>query len=173
MTPDLPSSENSGIDEDVPCIGVLPTGNERSIPTEHLPSGKRLVESRGMNIEDVRQSQLRKLRAKFETNEELAAYADVAASSISRLLSSGKNRKRMGEELARRIEEYAGLPYLWFDQHEASATALRLDWPFSFARSRFDKLTPRDREKIDQAVQLMLSLCEDRGSDQAVKRRAA
>jgi transcriptional regulator with XRE-family HTH domain len=124
-------------------------------------------------IEDIRQQRLKDLlRDRYKTRAKLAEETGVAPSYISRLLSSGKNRKRLKEDLARKMEIAAGLPPLSLDRDDSTHAATASSWPFSFARTRFDRLDPRDREKIDQAITIMLSLCEGR-LERATKRRAA
>jgi transcriptional regulator with XRE-family HTH domain len=125
-------------------------------------------------IEDIRQQRLQDLlRDRYKTRAALAEATGVAPSYVSRLLSKGKNRKRLKEDLARKMEIAAGLPPLSLDRDDNNTQAAAApSWPFSFARVRFDRLDPRDREKIDQAITIMLSLCEGR-LERATKRRAA
>jgi hypothetical protein len=117
---------------------------------------------------------LRQLVKTHGTQSALAKRIGRAADYISRLLTKGKHRKRLEENLAREIEKSLGLPPLWLDQADnASIEPGPGSWPFSFPRARFDQLSPRDREKIEAAVEIMVSLCEvDRG-ERTTKRRAA
>lgn len=129
-----------------------------------------------MAIEDVRQRRLRDLlQQKYKTKAALAEALGVAPSYISRLLSPEKNRKRLKEDLARKMETAAGLPHLFFDRDDnaAAIVAPPSSWPFSFPKARIEKLAPRDREKIDEAIKIMLSLCEESGLSRAHKKRAA
>ncbi len=124
-----------------------------------------------MDIEDIRRDNLRALLRKHGTQAALSEVIDVPPSYISRLLSRGRNRKHLKEDLARKIEKTAGLPHLWLDRSDASPAELPpAPWRF---RARYDKLSPKDQAKIDQAIDIMLSLCESGGQQDASKKRAA
>lgn len=126
-----------------------------------------------MAIEDTRRRRLQELLDdRYKTKAALAEATGVAPSYISRLLSSGPNRKKLKENLARKMEIEAGLPPFSLDRDD-NLQATPPSWPFSFSRARYDRLDPRDREKIDQAMTIMLSLCEGNRLDRAVKKRAA
>lgn len=128
----------------------------------------------GSGIADIRQQNLRKLRVSYSTNAALAEVIGVAPDYVSRLLSSGPNRKRLKEDLARKIEKRAGLSPFWLDTDEnASQVVAAPLWPFSFSRANYERLDPRDRDKIDQAIKIMMSLCEGNRLERAVKKRAA
>lgn len=126
-----------------------------------------------MGIEDVRQENLRKLKSKYGTIAALSEIIDVVPNYISRVLSSGPNRKRLKEDLARKIEKKAGLPPLWLDQSENATVESPPPWPFPFSRARFERLDAADREKIGEAMGIMVSLCERSRLDRATKKRAA
>jgi transcriptional regulator with XRE-family HTH domain len=124
-------------------------------------------------IEDIRQKRLQDLlRDRYKTRAALAEATGVAPSYMSRLLSRGKNRKRLKEDLARKMEIAAGLPPLSLDRDDNAQAAPPSTWPFSFSRVRFDRLNPAERQKIDQVIVIMISLCEG-GLDRATKRHAA
>lgn len=164
---------SSNIHEEFPCASILPVGNALSIPAAHLPFGNGRYDVR-VAIEDIRQKRLQELlRDRYKTRAALAEATGVAPSYMSRLLSSGKNRKRLKEDLARKMEIAAGLPPLSLDRDDNAQVATAPSWPFSFARARFDRLDPRDRDKIDQAMTIMLSLCEGSRLERATKKRAA
>jgi len=125
-------------------------------------------------IEDTRRRRLQELLAdRYKTKAALAQATGVAPSYISRLLSNGPNRKKLKEDLARKMELEAGLPPFSLDRDDNLQATPPPSWPFSFSRARFDRLDPRDREKIDQAMTIMLSLCEGNRLERAVKKRAA
>lgn len=129
-----------------------------------------------MAIEDTRRKRLQELLdSRYKTKAALATATGVAPSYISRLLSNGPNRKKLKEDLARKMEVEAALPPFSLDRDDGAthATPPASPWPFSFSRARFDRLDPRDRDKIDQAMTIMLSLCEGRRLDPATKKRAA
>ena len=154
-----------------PWREVLPAGNASSIPLEHLPAGNGPYHG-VVKIEDVRQQNLRRLLEQHKTKAALAKTIGVDPSYLSRLLSGGKNRKRLKEDLAREIEKFAGLPPLSLDHGGTQQPDPLPSWPFSFSRARIERLHPKDREKIDQAITIMLSLCEGTESSETKKRAA-
>lgn len=165
---------SSSIREEFPCASILPAGNAKSIPAAHLPFGNDLYHVH-VAIEDTRRKRLQELLdGRYKTKAALAQATGVAPSYISRLLSHGPNRKKLKEDLARKMELEAGLLPFSLDRDDAMAPAAPMPpWPFSFSRARFDRLDPRDRDKIDQAMTIMLSLCEGRRLEPATKKRAA
>ncbi|WP_279653530.1 S24 family peptidase [Pseudomonas morbosilactucae] len=67
-----------------------------------------------MDINTIRRENLRAVVARYETQAHFAALCDTAPSVISLIIS--KNPKRnLGDDLARRVEEAAGLPRGWMD----------------------------------------------------------
>lgn len=152
---------------------MLPAGNAKSIPSAHLPFGNAGYHIH-VAIEDIRQQRLKDLlKDRYKTRAALAEATGVAPSYISRLLSNGPNRKKLKEDLARKMENAAGLPPLSLDRDDNAHAVMAPSWPFSFSRARYDRLDPRDREKIDEAMTIMLSLCEGNRLERAVKKRAA
>lgn len=130
-----------------------------------------------MDIWDTRRERLRELiKERFDGNQSaLAERLSREANYISRLLTDKKHRKRMTEILARKIEKIVELPEFWLDQaHNQAATAPPPAWPFkTFTRAMVERLDPRDRDRIDKAISIMLSLCEGSRPERAVKKRAA
>lgn len=171
MIPDPLCREHSNNDARFPCAIVLPTGNSPSIPPAHLPYGNYGYACE-VDIWDVRQRRLRALVDKYGSQSALAKIIGREANYISRLLSRGKNRKMLQETLARDIEKTLDLPALWLDR-EDGAVAPASTWPFKFPRSQYERLSPRDRDKIEAAILIMMSLCEGSGLDRATKKRAA
>lgn len=106
---------------------TLPVGNQKSIPEGHLPFGIDCEHPlMGGDKYDVRQAKLRELlTTKFDGSQRALADAiQREASYISRVLSTGKNRKNIAEDLAREIERKLVLPELYLDGGNVSKETL-------------------------------------------------
>ncbi|WP_353979420.1 helix-turn-helix transcriptional regulator [Salinicola endophyticus] len=73
-----------------------------------------------MDIYDIRRSNLLTLlKERFGGNKsKLADAIDRQPSYVSRCLSDGAHRKRIGEDFARHVEDLLGLPTRWLDELE-------------------------------------------------------
>lgn len=79
------------------------------------------------------------------------------------IISQLKGRKRsFGPELARQLEEAAGLPKYALENPDGLSAPLRVshaspqDWPFSFTLDEYLSLSRSVRESIDDAVSNMV-----------------
>lgn len=129
-----------------------------------------------MDVFDQRQKKLRELiETRFDNRQtDFADRAGIAENYVSRMLSTGANRKKIGEQLARRIEKLCRLPSRWLDG-EPVETPPEWDilresgWPFSFEAARFNRLTLQQRSQIDGVVRALVEQFE-KEAPQAKKR---
>lgn len=130
---------------------LLPMGNTTSIPTAHLPFGNGSY-AHAMDVYETRRRRLGQLVSEYGNQSELAKRIDRPANYISRMLSRGKNRKRIGEDIARDIEQRLGKPAYWLDQQEGATPAKHEDaWPFrAVSRVVWETLSPAERRQAEQ-----------------------
>lgn len=111
--------------------------------------------NRGVKVvEEVRRERLLELREEFgslaELNEALGfTRTDSTLSQIINRSANSKTKtpKTMGSPLARDLEAAAKKPRGWMDTDPA------MGWPFeNLTRSRFDRLTERQKGAVEMAV---------------------
>lgn len=135
-------------------LRILPDGNVPSSPVVHLPIGNNPYDGRMdvmQRIKKNRQQRMGQLLGRYASQEELAAALGVEQNYVSRT-ASGK--KPIGEKAARNVEQSLGLDDLWMDTDPN--TPQRAPWPFSFHRSRWDRLSAKHREELEVAVLRLL-----------------
>lgn len=121
----IPLSNGKTGEEGLEVGGVhassLPQGNLKSRPLGKLPSGS----FRTMDVYAIRRQRLLELLQTIK-QVDLAAASKISATYISRLASdpSSTGHKRMGEEMARKIEQAARKPAGWLSQPMAAKHAL-------------------------------------------------
>lgn len=91
----------------------------------------------------------------------------------------GKAKRNVNDENARSIERSLGLAPGWLDiEHDgsipepAAAQEPLGQWPFRFARERFERLSPEDKHRVEGAA-LMVILEIESHQNAARKRRKA
>ncbi len=141
---------------------TLPIGNVLSIPAGHLPRGKREYDDAVEKITDHRRKRLKELIDKrYDGRRALfAGVVDVAPSYVSRLLSDGRGRKGLGEDLARRFERKCQLENGWFDMDfpVEDIPDMAHGWPFKSIRpARYYQLQKNQKKLIQGVVEHMIA----------------
>lgn len=86
---------------------------------------------------------------------ELADRVGKATSTVTRWFNE-KNRKRIGEDVAREIEEALGKPAYWLD-----GMADKTDWPFpGIEPDRINRLSSEQRELVERALNAALEIAD-------------
>jgi hypothetical protein len=148
-------------------------GKAIAIPVGHLPTGTGWQHSSAMaeeQIFDVRLRRLRQLIAQDFKDKPKSAIAEdlgVEPSYLSRMLGK-KNRKRIGEGIARDIERRRNLPRYWLDAADEGVEQHRMPEPMKlfgmivtreaveFA-SEWQKLPEALRDQVAALVTLMVA----------------
>ena len=111
-----------------------------------------------MDVYDTRQARLRELMRKQYDGKQsaLAKAIERPDNYVSRMMSPGKNRKRIGEDLAREIETRLRLPRGYLDGPGSSAiaeTATLYGMPISEEAVRLG----REWEKLQQPLRAQVA----------------
>src|SRR5579864_6174667 len=98
----------SGTDEALPWADYLPLGNEISIPTGHLPFGKDTYAPAVDALDEILKRRVARLleirNREFDgSNTALAHHLGIQPDYLSRMISAKKQKKKFGEDLARRF----------------------------------------------------------------------
>lgn len=111
---------------------------------------------------ETRRKRAKQLKSEFVSLVEFAARIDQSPSYTSRMLQTGKNRKNIGEEMARRIEHLCGKPSGWLDIDEDARTTGRSNskehWPFNFPRQEWEELSQVERRAAEQQFRIFLAI---------------
>jgi len=122
---------------------------------------------------ETRRKAAKLLRSEFDSLADFAARIGQSASYTSRMLQTGKNRKNIGEDLARRIETACGKPTGWLDRDADSLATARgtkeTIWPFNFPRSEWEELPHSERREAEEQFRIFLSIAREKKRTQ--KRR--
>lgn len=147
---------------------ILPVGNLWAIPTEHLPFGIPWHDARVDDLSDIRQQRLRQLLDEPRFGGKQSVFAEVIGRSpdyVSRMLSHGKNRKRIGEKLAREIEQKVGKPRGWLDVAESAEECA----PPTLGLSPQAEAVARKWEQLPEPVRSQLAILINSLVDQYVR----
>lgn len=113
------------------------------------------------NIKDIRQRRVRELiRTEFEGKQVL--FADKIGKPdnyVSRILSTGPNRKGIGETVAREIELKCGKPPRWLDDEAAQARTgeRRRSTLFGLPISETAVAVGRDWDKLSEPLKTQIA----------------
>lgn len=137
-------------------------GNVLSIPIGHLPGGNKRQD---VVMDYFRLRQKRVLALIHERHGEgrgaFVAFAEefeIAPSQVSRWFMSGENRRNIGEDMARRIEDKykLGRGYLVMPEAETVAPSnvapMLKPWPFPTPREKYDLLSDRQQGAIEEHI---------------------
>lgn len=127
---------------------------------------------------DARRTRFRLLLKEYGDNQTaLGEVIDLSPDYISRILSNGKHRKNLAEGLAREIEKAAGKPPRWLDEGSSSIAEPRAGyqtaWPFTFDRSRYERLNQKQKRTIDGVVEQLIAGYLGEDDARPRKRRAS
>lgn len=130
-----------------------------SIPPGHLPSGTRCQTARVPTVKDIRQRRVREL-IKAEFNGKQVDFAERIGKPdnyISRILSTGPNRKGIGETLARHIEIKCQKPPRWLDGDDAPFVVERRSTLFGLPISEAAVAVGRDWDKLTEPIKSQIA----------------
>lgn len=98
-------------------------------------------------IYEIRRRRLLEFLERFKTNKQAADALGLDASHLGQLKMGGdrKNGRNIGEELARGMEQAAGLPALWFDD---TRRMVAVDERHEKLIRRFDRLSREDQDNL-------------------------
>jgi hypothetical protein len=142
------------------CPKDYPNGYCVTIPTERIPNTVPLGCNDAMSIKATRrQNLIRLISERFEWNKAAFARAiDRPAPNVHRMLvdvESDKDKRGIGEELARDIESRLGLPPLWLDQGEQQGEKSYVPAAaLTDLQSRYDKAGKKKQAVIDDLLEL-------------------
>ena len=122
-----------------------------------------------MTIKEIRIRQLQKLLTEYKNQQDLADKVGVEQNYVSQLLSG---KKPFGEKAARKIERGAGKPEKWLDHDEEERPVSASDWPFSFDRELWYRLSAVQRREIEAALtKMILGANIEQAATSSAKRR--
>lgn len=126
--------------------GVLLFSNSLAIPIVHSPSGTDSYNAEMVDYPSIRRRRLRELIAEYGSQQALADLLDVQQNYVSRLLNP---KYSFGEKTARNIEQKTRKPLKWLDDEAQAQTTRSDEWPFSFDKSLWDRLSPQQKREIE------------------------
>lgn len=99
------------------------------------------------DLQKTRHRRLIEFLQQFKTNREAASKLGIDASHLSQLKMGGdrKGGRNIGEHLARKMEQNAGLPALWFDD---TRHLVAVDERHEKLIRRFDRLSREDQDNL-------------------------